>query len=85
MQRSDGKDGIVFYKPLTVHDGLSDLDGILNSEAIRNFIRTALPNGTIDFAIYNDNIVPFHDKVELKRSALPDTVFLADKSYRITP
>lgn len=84
MQRSSGTDGIVFYKPLTIQDGLSDLDGTLNSEAIRNFISTALPDGTITLMIYDDKTDPFQHQVDLRRSALPDTVFEANKAYRIT-
>lgn len=84
MQRPAGKDYIIFYKPLTVQDGLCNLAGILNSEAIRNFISTALPGGNITLAIYNDDSDPLQHPVDVNRSALPYTVFVPNKAYRIT-
>lgn len=84
MQRSAGQDCIVFYKPLTVRDGLSNLDGILNSEAIRNFISTSLPDGNITLTIYDDDTDPLQYPVDMRRSALPYTVFAPNKAYRIT-
>lgn len=84
MQRSTVGTRTQFYKPLTVKDGLSDRNGALDSEAIRRFIGAALPRGSFTLAIYRDEADPTQENVDVTRSDLAFTVFVPDRTYRIS-
>lgn len=83
MRRTVQKNEVSFYKPLTVQDGFCDLNGILDSDAIRKFISTKLPNGSI-FVINDDSSDPFRTVIDLKREELAKVTFIINKAYRLS-